>query len=566
MFRFLSEENRRTLRQFWSIAKPYWTGEARRKAFTLLGIVLLFVVAVNGLNIVINYTAGEWITAMQAKDAATFYKMTFIYFCVFLVGTPIVVVEGWVLEKLSLHWRQWMTEHIFAKYMERRNYYRINDMPGIDNPDQRLAQDISGFTSQAVSLTLTFISAIIRFCSFIVILFTLSKTLVLVVFCYAVIGTAITIFVGRRLVGLRYNQERREADFRYNLIHIRTNTESIAFYQGEDQESVRVMDRFEEVVSNFNMLIGWQRNLGFVTTGYTYMIALIPALIIAPLFFAGQVPFGFISRADMAFGQILSSMSIFVRSFDSIAAFAALTQRLGAFNEALDSTAVPCGGTIATQTAERVALNDVTLQTPNCSRTLVNNVTVTVEPGTGLLFKGPSGSGKSSLLRAIGGLWTNGSGEILRPDLDDILFLPQRPYMPLGSLRSQLIYPRGDHRTSDETLLEVLRQVNLPDLAERVGGLHVVLDWANVLSLGEQQRLAFARLLIANPKYVILDEATSALDVKNEEQLYKKLQESGATFVSVGHRPTLERYHAKVLELTGNNGGYEVYDAGTRGW
>lgn len=561
--RLISEQNRQTFRQFLDIAKPYWKSDVKWQAIGLLALVLTFTAAVNGLNVIINFTAGHWMTAMQGKDIPTFYRMTMIYLSVFAVGTPIVVMNSWITDKLGLHWRGWLTKHILAKYMQNRNYYRVSNMPGIDNPDERMAADISSFVSYSLSLSLSLISAVIQFCSFILILIAISHTLVAVVLVYAICGTLLTFFVGRRLVGLRYNQLRKDADFRYNLIHIRTNVESIAFYQGEKQESKRAFDRLNEALSNFNLLIGWQRNLGFVTTAYTYIIALIPALIIAPLYFKGAVEFGFITQADMAFGQILGSLSIFVSSFETLAAFTAVVQRLGRFNAALDETRVGCGNTIETVEAERLEMKDVTLQTPDCSRTLVEHVNVTVPTGAGVLFKGPSGAGKSSMLRAFGGLWTDGAGQVLRPELTHILFLPQKPYMPQGTLRDQLIYPRGDQNTSEAALQDILHRVNLPDLAKRIGGFDVELDFANVLSLGEQQRLAFARLLLARPKYAILDEATSALDVANEESLYRQLQESGTTFISVGHRPTLEHFHTKILELTGD-GSYRVYDVEPR--
>jgi putative ATP-binding cassette transporter len=353
---------------------------------------------------------------------------------------------------------------------------------------------------------------------------------------------------------------RKEANFRYNLIHVRNNVESIAFYQGEESEKRNIRERFLDAVSNFNALIGWQRNLGFLTTGYNYMVVLIPALIIAPLYFAGKVPFGAETQADMAFGQILAALSLVVTSFDSITAFTAQVKRIGAFNDGLEASATNCSGTIESTIAPKIELDDVTLLTPNCAQTLMTHVTTAVAPGTGLLLMGPSGSGKSSLLRAIGGLWNNGHGRIVRPDLKDMLFLPQRPYMPLGSLREQMLYPHGDPKTTDAQLQAMLDQVHLPDLAKRVGGFETVLSWADVLSLGEQQRLAFARLLIAHPAYAILDEATSALDVKNEENLYRQLEASGTTYISVGHRPTLKAYHHNVLELTGD-GGWRIYPA-----
>jgi len=556
----ISASKRNTWRQFVSIAKPYWASQKKWQAFGMLGILIALLLAVNGLNVVINYVGGAFMTALSGKDAPTFYRMLTIYFGVFVVGTPVVVLYGWVADKLGLLWRTWLTDHMLDKYLANRNYYRINNDASIDNPDERLAQDLKDFTRQALSLGLNFLSSIVQLLSFIAILWSISHQLVGIVFGYALVGTFLTILMGRRLVGLKFNQLRKEANFRYNLIHVRNNVESIAFYQGEESEKRNIKTRFLDAVGNFNALIGWQRNLGFLTTGYGYLVVLIPSLIIAPLYFAGKVPFGAQTQADMAFGQILAALSLVVTSFDDITAFSAQIKRIGAFNDGLDASTTNCSGTIASVIEPKIELDDVTLLTPNCAQTLVTHVSTEVKPGTGLLLMGPSGSGKSSLLRAIGGLWNNGQGRIVRPELKDMLFLPQRPYMPLGSLREQMLYPHGDPNTTDADLQKMLEQVHLADLAKRVGGFETVLSWADVLSLGEQQRLAFSRLLIARPKYAILDEATSALDVKNEENLYRQLETSGTTYISVGHRPTLKAYHTNVLELTGD-GGWRIYPA-----
>lgn len=557
-----SESRKNTWRQFMAIAKPYWVSDVKWKALGLLGVLIGLLVAVNGLNVVINYVGGAFMTAYSSKDAPTFYRMLAYYFSVFVVGTPVVVLYSWVADKLGLHWRTWLTNHIFDKYLAKRNYYRINNDSSIDNPDERIAQDVKDVTRTALTLLLTLLSSVVTLFSFITILWTISHTLVGIVIGYAIVGTTVTILFARKLVTLKFNQLKKEANFRYNLIHVRNNVESIAFYQGEQEEAKSVKERFMDAVKNFNALIGWQRNLGFVTTGYNYLVVLIPALIIAPLYFAGKVPFGAQTQADLAFGQILAALSLVVASFDDITAFAAQVRRLGTFYDALDAPAKPCGTSITSATGTSIDLEDVTLKTPNCSRTLVEHVTTEIEQGGTLLIMGPSGSGKSSLLRAIGGLpqWDNGGGHIVRPELKDMMFLPQRPYMSLGTLRNQLLYPHSDAQVTDAALQAVLEQVNLPELIHRVGGLDIEMNWPDVLSLGEQQRVAFARLLLAKPRYAILDEATSALDVKNEQHLYGVLANGGTTFISVGHRPTLRKYHKNVLELTGD-GGWRLFDA-----
>ncbi|HEY9775844.1 MAG TPA: ABC transporter ATP-binding protein/permease [Planktothrix sp.] len=543
---------REIVRQLIAITKPYWKSEVRWAAFGLLGVLLVLLFAVNGLNVAINFVSGKFMTALSSKNQPEFYKMLWMYFSVFVVGTPIVVLYSWVADKLGLHWRAWLTEHLLAKYLRNRAYYRINNEQSIDNPDERLAQDVRDFTRGALSILLNVLSSVVTLISFIVILWSISHKLVSIVFIYAAVGTVATVWMGRRLVGLKFDQLRKEANFRYNLIHVRNNVESIAFYQGEDRESRQIKERFAEVFKNFNLLIGWQRNVGFLTTGYNYLVAVIPSLIIAPLFFAGKVEFGAQTQADMAFAQVLSALSLIVSSFDDITALVAQVKRLGAFNDALDGMDTAPDG-IEQRASEGIKLNDVSVITPNGAHTLVKDLCVNVLPGQDLLIMGPSGAGKSSLLRAIGGLWTQGEGQIARPDLENMLFLPQRPYMPLGTLREQLLYPKSSSDVSDEELQRLLAAVNLTDLSKRVGGFETVLNWTDVLSLGEQQRLAFARLLLAKPRYAILDEATSALDQANEANLYRQLRELGTTYISVGHRTSLTQYHTNILEIHGDS-------------
>lgn len=524
----------------------------RLTAFALLGVLLVLLMAVNGLNVAINYVSGSFMTALSSKNQPVFYRMLWTYFSVFIVGTPIVVLYSWVADKLGLHWRVWLTNHITQKYLKNRSYYRINNVNEIDNPDERIAQDVRDFTRGALTLLLNVLSSIVTLCSFIAILWSISHQLVGIVFGYAVCGSLATLWMGRRLVRLKFSQLRKEANFRYNLIHVRNNVESIAFYQGEKEEKKRIDARFKDAVQNFNLLIGWQRNVGFLTTGYNYLVALIPSLIIAPLYFAGKVEFGAQTQADMAFAQILAALSLLVTSIEDITAFVAQIQRLGSFNDALDGAATTYSDTIKVAQDEEISLENVTVTTPDGRHTLFQNLSVSALAGEDLLVTGPSGSGKSSLLRAIAGLWDRGSGVIRRPSLDKILFLPQRTYMLLGSLREQLLYPHDSRPVTDRELQETLEAVNLPHLAERVGGFDAVLSWADVLSLGEQQRVAFARLLLAKPRYAILDEATSALDVSNEERLYCLLNACGTTYISVGHRPTLSKHHRLILELTGD--------------
>lgn len=546
----MNQLNKEVWLRFWRIAKPFWVSDDKKAALGLLGLLLGLMLAVNGLNIVINYVGGDFMTALSGKDAPRYFKLLGVYAAVFVVGTPIVVLYSWMQSKLAVRWRQWLTTNLLDKYLANRNFYRLNHNSEIDNPDERLHQDITSFTTTALSLLLSVLGSIVTLVSFAGILWSIYKPLCFVLLVYSIGGTIATVFFGKRLIGLNFDQLRKEADFRYSLVHVRKNVESIAFYQGEEQEGFQVRRRFAEAIKNFNALIGWQRNLGFLTTGYNYFVVIIPSLVIAPLYFAGKVKFGVITQADMAFSQVLASLSIIVTSFDTLSSFIAVTNRLGTFVDALENQPAKPSTSVTTETASEVAVDKLTVATPDLRRTLVTDLTVDAATASRMLIVGASGAGKSSVLRTVAGLWDSGDGKVQRPALREMLFLPQKPYMSLGTLRSQMLYPHVDVQMSDEELLAVLEKVNLGDLPSKVGGLDAELDWSEFLSVGEQQRLAFARILVHKPRYAVLDEATSGLDVNNEAKLYSELQTSGTSFISVGHRPTLAAYHDTVLEIS----------------
>ncbi|SRR5579883_3175066 len=548
-------------RQLWQrlliIAKPYWFSQEKWGARGLLAILVLLLLMVNGINVFISFVSRDFMTALSSKQADKFFHVFLVYAGVLILGTPIVVFYRYVQHKLGLYWRRWLTNHFLELYFRNRAFYQINSNSSIDNPDERISQDVNTFTTSALSYLLTILDSFITLISFIGILWSISSNLAIINVIYSLFGTIITVWFGKRLIGLNFNQLRREADFRYKLVNVRDNAEMIAFFGGETQELFQIRQRFNEALKNFNFLIGWQRNLRFFTTGYNYFIALIPSVVIAPLYFAGKVEFGVVGQADLAFSQVLSALSLIVSEFQGLSAFIAEINRLSTFAQALDkpTLAFQSGVTVIdTRIDSYLALEHVTLLTPDYRRTLIRDLSLTVEPGARLLINGPSGSGKSSLVRALAGLRNAGTGLIIRPELEEMLFLPQRPYMILGSLRSQLLYPKTSSQIPEEKLYSILEQVNLKDLPERVGGLDVDdLDWANVLSLGEQQRLAFARLLLTLPRYAILDEATSALDLENEAWLYQQVQATPTIFISIAHRTSLLKYHQQILELKGDS-------------
>lgn len=545
-------------KKIWSISRIYWFSEEKWRARWLLFLLLLLLASVSGINIMFNYLGRDLMDALANKEISKFYRCILFYAAGFAVAIPITALYGYIQQKLSINWRRWLTTRFMERYFTNRAYYHISNDSEIDNPDQRIADDIKNLTQNNLSVLLLVLNAAMDFFSFVGILWSISGKLVLVLLGYAAFGTIISLLLGKRLLNLNFQQTRRDADFRYGLMHVRDHAESIAFYQGEERENLQVLDRLKAAINNNLLLAGWERNLAFFTSGYNYIPQVLPLLVLAPQFFAGQLQLGVMTQATGAFAMVLTALSLIVSKFAMFSSIAAGAARLESFDTRLDQLVEaqqsPRTAGIQSREDALLMLDKVTLMTPDHQHTLINHVSAKVSPGKGILISGPSGVGKSSLLRAVAGLWDTGEGLITRPALREMFFLPQRPYMILGSLREQLLYPNLDSGTSDDELRTILDRVNLPNLADRFGGFDAVMGWGTLLSLGEQQRLAFARLLLAKPRYAVLDEATSALDVQNEALLYGYLQQSGTTFVSVGHRPSLVSYHDQVLELTGNGG------------
>ena len=553
-------------KQFVSVAKPYWLGDERKRAWLMLGLLIVLMLVETKLAVMLNNQAGEMTSALAGRDRNRFWSSVQACLIVLAFAVPIYAFYYYMRDLFANQWRRWLTRSFLDGYLNGRKYYELGSNREIDNPDQRISEDVNTFTGRSIHFMLIFLGSVMQLVAFSAVLWSISHVLVGVLVAYALLGTVIALYVfGNPLIHLNFWQLRREADFRLSLIRLRENAESIAFYGGEAQERAHIDTRFNKVIHNFSRLIKKQRALNLFQRTFSQLTLVLPFVILADAVLSGQLEVGRAVQAAGAFTAVLAAVGVIVDNFESLSRFVAGIGRLQTLSSHVlpDPLAKnPCDGQsrITRTPGEHLELESLTLCPPQSDRVLIKDLNLTLKPGDALLITGDSGCGKSSLLRAIAGLWHKGSGVIHHPPREDFFFLPQQPYLQPGTLRSQLIYPSTSTSLSDAQLTDILEQVHLPYLAGRVGGLDAVLDWEKLLSIGEQQRLAFGRVLVHAPSIVILDEATSALDSANESALYKRLRDQGTTLVSVAHRAGVLRHHTHVLWLTGE-GAWEVHAA-----
>ena len=526
--------------------------------WSLLAVIVLMLLAVNGINAGIGFIARDLTNALVAKQEADFWRLLIVYACCFVVALPIRTLEIFITAKLGIIWREWLSKALINDYMTNRAYYVLNPndelSTDVDNPDQRITQDTEAFTSESLQFTLGIFNALLTFSLNILILWSISFDLTVSLFSWALATTVILVIAGKKLVNINFDQLRYEADFRYGLVHIRDNAESIAFYAGEKPEQDETGRRLDSVVRNFNLLIIWQviintmqRSVGYAGNFFPYLIMGMPVLL-------GEIDYGRFIQAGFAFNMVEGSLLFVVNRIDQLAKYTAGITRLEGFQTKVENVSSMPSTTLefGKEQDGGIVIQNADLYTPKGEVPVIRDLNLSVAEHDKVLVVGPSGCGKTSLLRMISGLWSPRRGSVERPETGDLLFIPQKPYMLLGSLREQLCYPSDEERFSDAQLRSVLEQVNLPQLVSRYPDLDIKQDWPRILSLGEQQRLAFGRLLLNSPRYVVLDEATSALDVKTEKLLYELLVERDLAFISVGHRPSLKSFHTNVLQLEGN--------------
>jgi len=564
---------RNSTREFARIALPYFRSEDRWAGRVLLATVIALQLFQVWLNVRFNTWYKAFYDSLQNKDWDVFISQLGVFSLLAAVFIVSAVYQLYLQQWLQIRWRRWLTTRYLGRWLGQGTHYRMRlKGDSADNPDQRIADDIRQFINGTLDIGISLLGSIVTLVSFVVILWNLSSGsplmigsksfnipgyLVWAALIYAVIGTWVTHLVGRPLIRLNFDQQRYEADFRFSLVRLRENAEEVTLLAGERAEEERLLDRFGRVVGNWYGIMQRTKRLTFLTQGYSQVAIIFPFIVVSPLYFAGSMMLGGLMQIASAFGQVQGALSFFVKAYPEIADWKAVLNRLAGFDasidwaRSLDSAAprvehVSDGGTA-------LLAEELIVGLPN-GEEIVRVSGLVIEPGEHVLVTGPSGSGKTSLFRALGGVWPFGSGIIRVPHGADLLVLPQRSYLPLGTLRGALAYPGPENAFSPAEIDEVLSATGLGALQDR---LDETAYWADQLSVGEQQRLSIARALLQKPDWLFLDEATSALDERAEEMLYRLLLERlpGTAIVSIGHRSSLVAYHERFLELKPDGAG-----------
>ena len=559
---------RSSARNFTRIATPYFRGDDRWPGRILLVSVIALQLFQVWLNVKFNSWYNTFYNALQNKDWNVFIYQLGVFSILAAAFIVTAVYQLYLQQWLQIRWRRWLTKRYLGRWLEQGTHYRMR-LKGdqADNPDQRIADDIRQFISSSLDIGIALLGSIVTLVSFVVILWNLSAAtplmigsksfevpgyLVWAALIYAIIGTWVTHLVGRPLVKLNFDQQRYEADFRFSLVRLRENAEQVTLLSGEEAEEGRLRDRFANVVRNWYGIMHRTKRLTFLTAGYNQVAIIFPFLVVSPVYFFGAMTLGGLMQVASAFGQVQSSLSFFVTAYTNIADWKAVLDRLAGFEASIDWARG------LDQTAPRVELisdggdalhvEDLAVSVPS-GQEIVRVKDLSIELGERVLVTGPSGSGKTSLFRALGGVWPFGEGSIRIPKGANLLVLPQRPYLPLGTLRGALAYPGPENSFTPKEIDEVIDAVGLSDLRDE---LDVTAYWADKLSGGEQQRLSIARALLQKPDWLFLDEATSALDEPAESELYRLLltRLPNAAIVSIGHRSSLIQFHDRFFELS----------------
>ena len=519
-------------------------GPAKRLCFSLCALML----GISAMNVVNSYVGRDFMTAIEQRDFSQFGWMALLYAAVFSVSTLLAVFFRFSEERLGLLWRQWLTRLLVLDYLGLGTPYRLREQGEVDNPDQRIADDVRTFTTTTLSFVLLLANGTITIVAFSGVLWSISPGLFAVAVAYAAAGSLVAVRLGRPLIGLSFTQSDREASFRADLVHVRANADSVALLRREGRLRTRLLRRVDALTANARRIIAVNRNLSFFTTGYNFLIQIIPALIVGPLFMRGEVEFGVITQSAMAFSHLIGAFSLIVTQFQSISSYAAVLTRLRSLSEGMREAASASPIEIVVEPDGRVACEHLTLRSPVDDRVLIADLDVVIPFGTRLLVAGPNHAAKVALFRATAGVWSAGEGRITLPASDQILFVAERPYLPPGTLREVL---RTGHEVdhSDARILTVLGSLGLDAAVERVGGLDVERDWDNLLALGEQQLVVIARLVLAAPRFGLLHRIDTTLNHEQVARTLSLLSDASITAIVFGEGDGLDGLYDALLRL-----------------
>lgn len=541
---------RGAFKRFRNIIRSLGRSYVGTEVKVLFAALILCLFAINGLNVLNSYVGRDFMTAIENKNWNGFVHYAAFYAGVFVVSTIAAVNYRWCEERLGLVARKWLTERAIEKYVADHTYFRMNVSGALLNPDQRISEDIRALTATTLSFILMLLNATLTVLSFSGVMWSISPTLFLIAVLYAAIGSLLTYFLGRPLIKLNYDQLDKEANFRSRLVHVRENADPIALLGHEDRLRVRLHDRLDQLALNFRRIINVNRNLAYFTTGYNFFIQVLPALIVAPLFIKGDAQFGVITQSAMAFGHLIGAFSLIVTQFQSISSYTAVIARLEALANAFGLCAAPAKpDMVHYDGCGHVSFEGLNLNSPRSGRQLVKDLNLSIPAGTRVLIHAPNESARSALFRATAGLWDPAAGRIVRPQEDDMLFLPERPYVPPGTLRQILLQSGKEKHFSDERILLTLRTLNLVPAVQRAGGLDRERNWTELLSLGEQQLLAFARVLLAEPTFVFIDHPSRSLTQSQVDELLKVLRDRDITYLTLGEEDDDTALYDQLLTI-----------------